>query len=264
MNYLSFENNSKTTNNIFFFLGWCFGIITTCTYTTFLLPTTHKLLRNHITDIRGLKLLNNNKNNFYIDTFIDKNILKKFKNFMNNVNDNDDLYIYIKTSGGNYLDSLVICDMLLEHKGKTHAIINDYAYSCGLLCSLCCKCIYANKFTYFSPVDPMYNICDKKIQLSSVDIIFDKKNHNDIDDDTFLLNEQAIRNINVVKKYFDRIVKLHDYDKETEQKIFEELFEGKKNPHYINFSIKNLKSFGVIIEPLTQEMQKFSNLTYEY
>ncbi len=228
------------------------------------LPSVHKLSFDYVTNIRRTELLNNNTKNFYIDSYIDFNVLIKFKNFMHNVNDDDNVYIYLKTNGGLFSSTQAICNILLRHKGSTHSIIDNYSLSGGTFCALCCKHIYANKLSIFSPVDAMYNSDNKFTQLSSVDTIFNKKNPDKISDDTYLLNDHAIKIENNIKECFNKIANLHNYNETIKQKIYDELFAGKKYDHNTHFLTEDLKSLGINIQPLTQEMQKFASLTNDY
>ena len=82
------------------------------------------------------------KNNFYFETDIDSETIKKFKSFMDELDSDSTLNLYFETNGGFYSVAQMICNIILNHKGETNAIILNKSFSIGTLCALCCKYIY--------------------------------------------------------------------------------------------------------------------------
>ncbi len=225
-------------------------------------PNTYRDVNNAITYVRRFKSLNHDKNLFYFDGVVDDKYLKKFKDFMNNLNSDDTVYIYLQTNGGSFSAAQMICDILLNHKGETNSIISHGAFSAGTLIALSCKNIYMHQNAHLSPVDVIQCSYFDVTQLLSVGGIFEKKNHDKINDSTYILDDQATKCRTILTNLFDRIANNHEYDEKTKKTVFEEIFEGKKYVHSTSFSVEQLKSFGIDVQQFTPEMKNLSNLTY--
>lgn len=211
---------------------------------------------------RRSKLLSGGKNNFYFDTDIDSYIIGKFKNFMDKIEPNEPINLYFETYGGLFSVAQMICNIILNHKGETNAIILNYSFSAGTLCALCCKNIYMHSNAHLSPVDVIQTSFFSATQLSSIQNVVKNKNADKIEDSTYILDDQATKCKTILNKIFGSICLIHSFDIDTKEKVFEEIFKGEKYTHNTVFSYEELCSMGINIKPITKEMESTGKLAY--
>lgn len=246
-----------------FGLGCMFGSIITMLpiITTIKILSNVNWLNNNFRLIKRNKLLNGGKNIFYFDSEINSDSIDSFKEFINNLEGTEPIYIYFSTNGGSFSVVQMICDVILNYKGETNAIILNKSFSAGTLAVLCCSNIYMNSTAHLSPVDVMMCSFFDATQLSSIKTVLDNKSPDKIADSTFILSDQASKCRNVLDRIYEKISIRHNFDEETKNKIWDNIFSGEKYTHCTTFSVEVLKSFGLTIQPMTKQMIHLSKLT---
>lgn len=220
---------------------------------------------NIITNLKRTKLLNGNKNVFYFDDMINETSLDNFKNFVNDFNDMDEtIYIVLSTNGGSFSIAQMISSILLNWKGETNSVILNKAFSAGTLIALSCKNIYMHSNAHLSPVDVIHNTFFDTTQLSSITNVLSNKNPDKINDNTYILADQAKKCKLILNKIFDKICTLHKFNEETKNKVYQEIFEGEKYIHCTTFSKQDLIDIGICVNPMTDELLSLSKLTKKY
>lgn len=190
---------------------------------------------------------------FYINENISEYTVNNFKKFLFDVGPNETIDIVIETNGGYFTCAQMLSDLILSHEGITNAIVLNNAFSAGSLIALSCKNLYMHKNAHLSPVDVQQGNFFSTIQLSSIQKVIDNKSKDKIQDNTFLLADQAEKCKLLLEYLFQKII-VPKYDEKTSQLIKEELFEGNKNIHGTSFSYKELKDIGVDIKDITPSM----------
>lgn len=203
------------------------------------------------------------KNNFYFETDVNSKTVEKFKSFMDEVEPNSAINLYFETDGGLFSVAQMICNIILNHKGETNAIILNKSFSAGTLCALCCKNIYMHFNAHLSPVDVIQCNFFSSTQLSSIQNIVKNKNADKIDDSTYILDDQAKKSKTILNKIFNKICSTHNFDDKTKTTVFEEIFKGEKYTHNTVFSYDDLSSFGIKIKPITKEQEQMAKLLYK-
>lgn len=203
------------------------------------------------------------KNNFYFETDINSSTVKKFKKFMDGLEPNSQINLYFETDGGLFSVAQMICNIILNHKGETNAIILNKSFSAGTLCALCCKNIYMHYNAHLSPVDVIQCNFFSSTQLSSIQNVVKNKNADKIDDSTYILDDQAKKCKTILNKIFEKICSTHNFDDETKTTVFEEIFQGEKYTHNTVFSYDDLCLFGINIKPITKEQEQIAKLLYK-
>lgn len=203
------------------------------------------------------------ENNFYFETVIDHSIIEKFKSFMDELEPDFTVNLYFETYGGYFSVAQMICNIILNHKGETNAIILNKSFSAGTLCALCCKNIYMHNNAYLSPVDVIQSNFFSSTQLSSIQHVVKNKNADKIDDSTFILDDKAIKCKKILNKIFEKICSIHKFDDEIKSKVFEEIFQGEKYTHDTVFSYDDLCSYGIDVKPITNKQKQMSKLLYK-
>jgi membrane-bound ClpP family serine protease len=154
----------------------------------------------------------------------------------------------------------MICEIILNYKGETNAIIFSKSFSAGTLIALCCKNIYMHHNAFLSPVDVIHNSFFDSTQLSSIKNVLENKHADKIDDNTFILADQAIKCKIILNNIFEKICKIHNFDNETKKIIYTEIFEGEKYTHDTTFSFEYLKSIGINVKQINKQMIKIAQL----
>lgn len=72
------------------------------------------------------------------------------------------LTIIIRSSGGHYLASKMITQLLDDHQGHKTCYIDNYAFSAGSVIAMHCQQIKMNSKSMLSPIDTQYSINDDK------------------------------------------------------------------------------------------------------
>lgn len=222
-------------------------------------------LSNLITDFKRMKILNKSKNIFYFDYVIDSKSLEDFRNFIFNLdNSNEPIYIVLSTNGGSFSIVQMISDILLKYEGETNAIILNKAFSAGTLITLSCKNIYMHKNAYLSPVDVIHQTFFDSTQLTSINNVLSNKNKDKINDQTYILADQARKCKIILDKIFNKISVLHKFNDEVKKNVYSEIFEGEKYIHSTTFSTNELIDMGIKIKPITEEFIQIAKLTKTY
>lgn len=222
-------------------------------------PDYVKFVSNNLIIMKRSKLISR-KNNFYFENDIGSKTIENFQNFMNQLEPNEPVNLYFDTYGGLFSVAQMICNIILNHKGETNAIILNKSFSAGTLCALCCKNIYMHPNAFLSPVDVIHNNLFSTTQLTSIKNVVKNKNADKIEDSTYIMDDQATKSKTILNKIFEKICLLHNFDNSTKSKVFEEIFQGEKYTHSTVFSYEDLCSFGIDIKPITKEMETMSKL----
>ena len=204
--------------------------------------------------LKRIKLLNGGLNTYYFDSEINSNSIDSFKEFINNLEGTEPIYIFFSTNGGSFSVVQMICDIILNYKGETNGIVLNKSFSAGTLALLCCSNIYMHQNAHLSPVDVMMCSFFDTTQLSSIKTVLNNKSPDKIDDNTFILSDQATKCKNVLDAIYEQISIKHDFDEETKKKIWNNIFSGEKYIHSTTFSISMLKSFGLKINPMNKQI----------
>ena len=120
---------------------------------------------------------------------------------MDKVEPDSVINLYFETDGGLFSVAQMICNIILNHKGETNAIILNKSFSAGTLCALCCKNIYMHFNAHLSPVDVIQCSFFSSTQLSSIQNVVKNKNADKIDDSTYILDDQAKKCKTILNKY---------------------------------------------------------------
>jgi len=81
----------------------------------------------------------------------------------------DPITLKIKTHGGDLFYSLLIANILRNHQGKIHCIIDQYAMSGGSLVALACNTISMTNVDAMGPIDPqLYGILSAKDVINAL------------------------------------------------------------------------------------------------
>lgn len=215
---------------------------------------------NNLYLMKRTKLLNGGLNTYYFDSEINLNSIDSFKEFINNLEGTEPIYIYFSTNGGSFSVVQMICDIILSYKGETNGIVLNKSFSAGTLALLCCSNIYMHQNAHLSPVDVMMcSFFDTK-QLSSIKTVLNNKSPDKINDDTFILSDQAIKCKNVLDRIYEQISSKHNFNEQTKKNIWDNIFSGEKYTHSTTFSVDVLKSFGLEIYPMDKQMIKLAKL----
>ena len=200
-----------------FALGWFSGIFFTLTIKKEILS--FKFFNSSINYFKRTKLLNGGLNCFYFDTEIGSRIIDNFKDFINNLEGTESVYLFFSTNGGSFSVVQMICDIILSYKGVTNAIIFNKSFSAGTLAVLCCSNIYMHSNAHLSPVDVMLSSFFDTTQLSSIKIVLDRKTPDSIDDKTLILADQASKCKKILESIFNKICTKHNLTNENKKNV---------------------------------------------
>ena len=234
-------------------LAFCAGMWTQLCWELFFGRNILKTVNSKKKYILRLAYSFENTKTFYIDKSIDCDIVYKFKEFMNNVKNDDEIDIVIETNGGSFSCGQMICNIILSHKGIINAIVLNHAFSAGTLIALSCDNLYMHNNANLSPVDTIHCNFFDAVQLSSIKTVIENKSNDKIDDKTFILSDQAAKCLLVLNDLFDRIIK-KKYNENVSNTIKENIFSGEKYAHCTAFSKEQLKNFGLNIYDITEKM----------
>ncbi len=240
-----------------FILGWVSGIFFALTITQIL---SFKFINNKINYFQRTKLLNGGLNCFYFDTDINSKSIDNFKDFMNNLEGTEPIYLFFSTNGGSFSVVQMICDIILKYPGETNAIILNKSFSAGTLAVLCCSNIYMHLYAHLSPVDAILSSFFDSTQLSSIKTVLDSKNLDRINDQTLILADQASKCKKILESIFDKICVKHKLIDENKKNVWDDIFGGEKYVHSTTFSVEHLESLGLKIKPITKELIRLAKL----
>jgi ClpP class serine protease len=178
---------------------------------------------------------------------------------MLDIKPNEDIDIVIDTNGGSFCAAQMISEIILNHEGTTNAIVLDKALSAGTIIALSCSNLYMHKNAHLSPVDVQGFGFFQTAQFSSVKTIIENKSADKVEDNTFIMADQANKVRALLNEMFEKIVK-PKYDDNISAKIKSELFDGEKYIHSTAFSVKKLKTIGIKVLDITDSMITRSKL----
>lgn len=182
--------------------------------------------------IRKSKYFNGNKNIFYFGENVDYIITDSFKNFINDLKNNEPIYLYFSINHCDLVQIQMICDIILNYKGITNAIILKKSIDLGVLPILCCSNIYMHDNAHLLPVN-----IKKNIELGvdfNCDIIF--------------------------CELFKKILITQSIDDDLKTILWSNMFLDEKKSYFTILSVNNLKSYGLKINSLTDEMIRMAKL----
>lgn len=219
---------------------------------------TWRLWKNRYTNVKRY-LYNLKTKTHYITGDITSETVDAFKKFMLTVKSDETVDVIIDTNGGTFSGAQMMSDMLLSHEGVTNAIVLNKAFSAGTLIALSCRNLYMHKNAHLSPVDVQQGNFFDVVQLSAVKNIIEKKTADKINDNTFLLADQAEKCKSLMNTLFEKIIK-PQYVNEISMNIKKELFDGEKYIHSTTFSFNDLKKMGLNVQIITPNMIAKANL----
>ncbi|WP_448379121.1 SDH family Clp fold serine proteinase [Fervidobacterium sp.] len=146
----------------------------------------------------------------------------------------------IHTPGGLVLAAEQIANALRKHKGKVTVFVPHYAMSGGTLIALAADEIVMDENAVLGPVDPQLG----QYPAASILSVLEKKNINDIDDQTLILADIAQKAMKQMKEYVTELLKEKYPDKA--EKLAEELVSGKWTHDY-PITVEKARELGIKI-----------------
>jgi ClpP class serine protease len=146
----------------------------------------------------------------------------------------------IHTPGGLVLAAEQIANALRKHKGKVTVFVPHYAMSGGTLIALAADEIVMDDNAVLGPVDPQLG----QYPAASILSVVEKKNINDIDDQTLILADIAQKAMKQMKEYVTELLKEKYPDKA--EKIAEDLVSGKWTHDY-PITVEKARELGIKI-----------------
>ncbi len=127
----------------------------------------------------------------------------------------------VHTPGGLVLAAEQIARALKRHKGKVTVFVPHYAMSGGTLIALAADEIVMDENAVLGPLDPQLG----QTPAVSVLKVLEKKDVNEIDDQTLILADIAEKAVSQVKGFVKKLLDGR-YDSETAEKIADKLCSG--------------------------------------
>ncbi|AMW32834.1 ATP-dependent Clp protease proteolytic subunit [Fervidobacterium islandicum] len=144
----------------------------------------------------------------------------------------------IHTPGGLVLAAEQIANALRKHKGKVTVFVPHYAMSGGTLIALAADEIVMDENAVLGPVDPQLG----QYPAASILSVLEKKNINDIDDQTLILADIAQKAMKQMKEYVTDLLKEKYPDKA--EKLAEDLVSGKWTHDY-PITVEKARELGI-------------------
>lgn len=170
--------------------------------------------------------------------------------YKENINENDNLNIIIKSNGGSIYSSDIFYSVLITHKGNINVYIPDYAYSSGSYIALLGTKLYLGKNALMSPTDPIYifpeNYTTEKY-IASKNII-DLENKIKLDEknvELLLIISENKKLFNENKYNVERALKKNNYDNKSIKQIIKTFCSGIYK-HSSKIDKGKLKSIGLL------------------
>jgi hypothetical protein len=108
----------------------------------------------------------------HINQSVYEDFIKQYKSLKND----EDFTININTLGGDLFYASLITNILFNHKGKIHCVIDNYAMSAGSLIALSCNTIEMTCNDIMGPIDPqLFSLIPVKdiVNLNFKDTLFE-------------------------------------------------------------------------------------------
>ncbi|MEA4908390.1 MAG: ATP-dependent Clp protease proteolytic subunit [Anaerolineaceae bacterium] len=153
----------------------------------------------------------------YIDIQDSEQVLRAIKM----TDDNVPIDLILHTPGGLVLAAEQIANALCKHPGKVTVFVPHYAMSGGTMIALSANEIVMDENAVLGPVDPQIG----NYPAVSILSVLDKKDPNEIDDQTMILADISRKAIRQVTLTIQRIASSH-YGEEQASRLAEELAAG--------------------------------------
>ncbi|MGB9821294.1 MAG: SDH family Clp fold serine proteinase [Pseudothermotoga sp.] len=163
--------------------------------------------------------------------------------------------IILHTPGGLVLAAEQIARALVRHKGKVTVFVPHYAMSGGTLIALAADEIVMDTNAVLGPLDPQIG----NYPAPSILSVLEKKDMNEIDDETLILADVARKAIEQVKDFISCLLT----EKVGEQKAKElaETLSSGKWTHDYPITIEMLRKMGLpVSDQMPEEVYQLMNL----
>ncbi|KAF2957407.1 hypothetical protein AS159_06935 [Thermotoga sp. Ku-13t] len=163
--------------------------------------------------------------------------------------------LIIHTPGGLVLAAEQIARALIKHKGKVTVFVPHYAMSGGTMIALAADEIVMDSNAVLGPLDPQLGGYPAPSILS----VLEKKDINQIDDQTLILADMARKALDQVKDFVTCLLK-EKIGEEKAKELAETLCSGKWTHDY-PITVDMLKQMGLpVSENMPQEVYELMNL----
>ncbi|AEH50315.1 SDH family Clp fold serine proteinase [Pseudothermotoga thermarum] len=163
--------------------------------------------------------------------------------------------LIIHTPGGLVLAAEQIARALCKHKGKVTVFVPHYAMSGGTLIALAADEIVMDPNAVLGPLDPQI----AGYPAPSILSVLEKKNINEIDDQTLILADVAKKAMNQVREFVECLIKPKVGEEKAKQ-IAEMLTSGTWTHDY-PITVDKLKEMGLnVSEEMPQEIYELMDL----
>lgn len=163
--------------------------------------------------------------------------------------------LIIHTPGGLVLAAEQIARALIKHKGKVTVFVPHYAMSGGTMIALAADEIVMDPNAVLGPLDPQLGGYPAPSILS----VLEKKDINQIDDQTLILADMARKALDQVKDFVTCLLK-EKVGEEKAKELAETLCSGKWTHDY-PITVDMLKQMGLpVSENMPQEVYELMNL----
>lgn len=176
---------------------------------------------------------------------IDKGTYLKFLKCYSKISIDEDIEIELRTSGGALFYSLLISNILYQHKGRVTCTIKNYAMSGGSLIALSCDEINIKNIEVMGPVDPqIFGVLSAKNFLKIMNERGDDYTQNTLER---LINSECHGCVDGYLPIFKEIL-AKNHDEDTINKIIEIFFETEKDHSSIirPSELKFLKNVNIV------------------
>ncbi len=163
--------------------------------------------------------------------------------------------LIVHTPGGLVLAAEQIARALIKHKGKVTVFVPHYAMSGGTMIALAADEIVMDPNAVLGPLDPQLGGYPAPSILS----VLEKKDINQIDDQTLILADMARKALDQVKDFVTCLLK-EKVGEEKAKELAETLCSGKWTHDY-PITVDMLKQMGLpVSENMPQEVYELMNL----
>ncbi len=163
--------------------------------------------------------------------------------------------IVLHTPGGLVLAAEQIARALIRHKGKVTVFVPHYAMSGGTLIALAADEIIMDPNAVLGPLDPQIGGYPAPSILS----VLEKKNINEIDDETLILADVAKKAIEQVRDFIACLL-TEKVGEQKAQELAQTLSSGKWTHDY-PITIEELKKMGLnVSDQMPEEVYQLMNL----
>ncbi len=147
--------------------------------------------------------------------------------------------LILHTPGGLVLASEQIAEALLRHPGKVTVFVPHYAMSGGTLVALAADEVVMDDNAVLGPLDPQLGQCPAASLLK----VLEKKEAKDIEDQTFILADVAVKALRQIKVTVKNLLLKH-MDEEQAEKTAEKLTQGTWTHDY-PIDVREMAEMGI-------------------